>query len=477
MDRCLIVGAGGAGQELLSELQRFTKETRVIGFVDDKKKGSVENLPVLGTIEELQAIIQDNEIDTIYIAIPSSDGNVMRRIIRECYSTKVKINVVPRISEVINGNVTYDKVRDIQVEDLLGRSIIRQDFSEAKQKIRGKSVMIIGAAGSIGSELVRQIVALQPKKLICADYWENGLFHLEQDVNRIVEAVKEISPIPVYYNLLNIQAKEQVFYAFEHHRPDVVINAAAFKHVPLMEANPREAILNNIDGTMNIFEAAIRYPPQSFILISSDKAVNPANVMGATKRVTEKLMHYYSSLETETSFLAVRFGNVLNSNGSVIPLFKQQIKRGRVTVTHKDIVRYFMTVEEAAQLVIQCWVMGDSDQIFILDMGEPIRIYDLADWMIRLAGKEPGKEVVIEIIGLRPGEKLYEEPLTEVERVNATCNDKIFILNRDEDFDEKRFMYNIRHLVAVARNPHVQSSTIRDLLRQVVPSYKVENDG
>ena len=374
---------------------------------------------------------------------------------------------MPRISEIINGQVTLDQVKNLEVEDLLGRSIIRQDFDEVKTEMKNKVSMIFGAAGSIGSELAKQCLLFDPRKIICVDQWENGLFYLKKKLSKVQKETSHNNEI--VYEIADIRDKNKIDYIVKKHKPDYIFNAAAYKHVPLMESNMDEAIKNNIYGSKNLFEAAIVNDVQKFVLISTDKAVNPTNVMGATKRVTEKLMHYYSLRSTKTKFSAVRFGNVLNSNGSVVPTFKKQIDEGQVTVTHQDIIRYFMTINEAVQLILQCWLKSTGNEIFILDMGEPVKILDLAKLMIRLRGLEPYKDVDIKIIGLRPGEKLFEELLTEVEKTSVTTNDKIYILDKDEEFDHDIFIEKIDDLIKICKNnPDID---LKQKLKEVVPTY------
>ncbi|MCB9358492.1 polysaccharide biosynthesis protein [Candidatus Woesearchaeota archaeon] len=476
MENALIIGAGGAGRELLESLSSNSKSITVKGFLDDDKKGEYCGLPILGNVDSLPEIINQNDIRIVFIAIPSGNGALMRKIIQNCRDQPVKINIVPRISEIVNGVVNLEQVRQIQVEDLVGRSIYRQDFEPAKSKIRGKTVMVFGAAGSIGSELCSQLLSLNPKQLIAVDWWENGTFYLQDRLATVARNLEEPCTTKVKYVIANIQERARIGLIFQESKPDIIFNAAAYKHVPLMEHNPVEAVKNNVLGTKNLFELSLEHDCESFILISSDKAVNPTNVMGATKRVTEKLMHYYSQVAKEqskrTKFMAVRFGNVLASNGSVIPTFRKQIQQGYVTITHKDIVRYFMTIDEAAQLVLQCWVMGTGDEVFVLDMGEPIKIEDLARWMIRLSGKEPDKDVEIRYVGLRPGEKLYEEPLTEVEHTDATKNNKIFIVTKDEDFDHADFIGHTKELIKKCTTGKLESSELVSMLKGIVPTFK-----
>jgi FlaA1/EpsC-like NDP-sugar epimerase len=469
----IIIGAGGAGQELIDELLKNKYEYSIVGFIDDDKykKGKIiRGKKVLGDTDELSSIIEEYDVSTVFIAIPSSSGKQIRKIFSLCTKLSVKIKVVPRISEIINGQVTFDQVKNIEVEDVLGRSVVRQDFKEAKEKMKGKIAIIFGAAGSIGSELCKQCLLFNPKKVICVDQWENGLFYLHKKLSEVQH--EKYSEDRIVYEIADIRDKDKMDFLFEKYKPDYVFNAAAYKHVPLMESNIDEAIKNNIYGTKNLFEAAIKNNVQKFILISTDKAVNPTNVMGATKRVTEKIMHYYSNKDHNTKFSAVRFGNVLNSNGSVVPTFKKQIDEGQITVTHPDIIRYFMTISEAVQLVLQCWAQSIGNEIFILDMGEPVKILELAKLMIRLRGLEPYKDIDIKISGLRPGEKLYEELLTEVEETSVTNNDKIYILEGNEKFDHTMFSQKVDTLIESCNQNKL--AELKQMLKEIVPTY-VEN--
>lgn len=477
MDRAIIVGAGGAGQELLAELRKdafWCRQCELIGFVDDDpaKKGiTILGVTVLGAIDDVPAILRRHEINLVMIAIPSSDGKTIHRIINRCQGIPVRVQVVPRLSEIIHGVIDVAQVREIEVEDLLGRSVVRQDFSAARERVEGKVVMVLGAAGSIGSELCSQILSLAPRQLVCVDWWENGMFDLQTRLAGItVDSSSENLADPEFV-LASIRDRNLIDRIVATYQPNVVFNAAAYKHVPLMERNPAEAVLNNIMGTRNLFDAAVTHGVEHLVLISTDKAVNPTNVMGASKRVTEKLMHCYSQSQRGTVFSAVRFGNVLNSNGSVIPTFRRQIRQGLVTVTHPEITRYFMTVQEAAQLVLQCWLMSTGDQIFLLDMGEPVKIVDLARLMIRLSGKEPDRDVRIEFTGLRPGEKLYEEPLTRVEQTTATLNNRVYIVTRDEPFDVVAFLSGVNDLIARCSAGNASPAEIKQRLKLLVPTY------
>lgn len=473
-ENTIIIGAGGAGEELLEELTHKDKSYNydIIGFIDDddKKQGKfIKDKQVIGKINQIPSIIKKQNITTVLIAIPSSSGKLIRNIFSICSKYSVKIKLIPRLSEIISSRVYYDQIKNISVEDLLGRSVIKQDSENAKAEMKNKIVLISGAAGSIGSELCKQCLFFNPKKIICVDQWENGMFYLQKKLNKTIKNINIKNKTEIIYQIGDIRDEKKLNNIFEKHQPNFVFNAAAYKHVPLMESNVDQAIINNVYGTKVLCEAAIKRNVEKFILISTDKAVNPTSVMGATKRITEKLMHYYSKKTKKTKFSAVRFGNVLNSNGSVIPAFKKQIEKGTITVTHKDIIRYFMTINEAAQLVLQCWTQSKGDEIFILDMGEPVKILDLAKLMIRLRGFEPYKDIDINIIGLRPGEKLYEEPLTEVEQISATKNKKIYIVNKDEEFDHNEFIKKVEELIKNCEKQNIIE--LKEKLKEIVPTY------
>jgi FlaA1/EpsC-like NDP-sugar epimerase len=480
LERVIIVGAGGAGQELLGELRKNIHNYpnyEFIGFVDDseEKIGTIiMGLKVLGNIDDIPKILSEKQIKTVFIAIPSGEGSLINRIKNKCKEDKVKIKIVPRISEIINGVITLDQIRDVQVEDLLGRSMVRRDFSKIHEKTKDKVIMVCGAAGSIGSELCKQLIGLYPKQVICVDWWENGMFYLKQRLEKVKQTLERESKPEIKFIIGNIQNTKKIEAIVTRYKPDVIFNAAAYKHVPLMELNPSEAVKNNIWGTKNLIEISLKHKIKNFVLISTDKAVNPTSVMGATKRVTEKLMHFYSRQTNDTSFLAIRFGNVLNSNGSVIPTFKKQIQEGMVTVTHKDMVRYFMLIDEAVFLVLQCWVLGGKDEIFILDMGDPRKIIDLANLMIRLSGKEPEKDVKIKFIGLRPGEKIFEECLTKIEGTSATKKEGIFILKKDE-FVGEDYLLKVEDIILYANSEDIKEELIKEKLKDLVSTYQYEN--
>ncbi|WP_240489181.1 polysaccharide biosynthesis protein [Cohnella thermotolerans] len=409
----LIYGAGDCGILVARELLSPTMNDRkLIGFIDDdphKHKLTAYNLPVLGDRKAIASIVSEFEVKEIIIAIPSAPKTVTSEIINLCISTGAKVRIIPGISDMLNGRISFSTIRDVDVEDLLGRDQVKTDLVGIAEYVQDKVVLVTGAGGSIGSELCRQIAPFQPSKLLLLGHGENSIYNIEMEL-KSTHPHLHIEPI-----IADIQDRARIETIFALHRPRVVFHAAAHKHVPLMEKNPSEAVKNNVFGTQNVADCSDQYGVERFVLISSDKAVNPTSVMGATKRIAEM---YVQSLNarSNTKFASVRFGNVLGSRGSVIPLFKKQIaKGGPITVTHPDMVRYFMTIPEAVQLVIQAGAMSKGGEIFILDMGEPVRILKLAEDLIRLSGYEPYEDIDIEFTGIRNGEKLFEELLTAEE--------------------------------------------------------------
>ena len=420
--RLLIIGAGDAGEMVLREINKHPElGYKIIGFIDDdlKKVGRrIHNLKVLGTRKEIAGIISQKNIDELIIAIPSASGKVTREIIREGEKTRAKLRILPGIYKVIKGDVTISEIREVKLEDLLGRKPVEINLKEISQYLEGKSVLITGAAGSIGSELSRQIMRFKPGKLLLLDNNENDTYFLQ------MELMKKKPLFPIIFLINDIKEREVLETIWKNHRPEVVFHAAAHKHVPLMEENIAEAVRNNILGTKNLMETA-NGKTERFILISTDKAVNPKSIMGATKRITELMMQLFNDA---TKFSAVRFGNVLGSKGSVVPLFQKQIATGGpVTVTHPEIKRYFMSISESVSLIIQAGAISNGGEIFVLDMGEPIKIINLAKDLITLSGLEPEIDIPIKITGIRPGEKLNEELLTAAEGTKSTKYKKIFI--------------------------------------------------
>ncbi len=423
--RVLIVGAGDAGASMIKEIRRNPQSRKyVIGVVDDdsaKSRTRIVGKKVLGNRDMIPSLVEKHRIDEIIIAIPSGTRKEVQAIANICGKTRCKTSILPAYIDLIDGKISINKLRRVDIEDLLGREPVSMDLKAISSYIGDKVVLITGAGGSIGSELCRQVAANGPRKLVALDIYENNLYELSVELKRIHP---ELEFVPI---IISVQSRKLLVRAFREHQPHVVFHAAAHKHVPLMEINPQEALLNNVLGSKNLMDVCDEYGVEKFILISTDKAVNPTNVMGATKRITEMLMQEKSQ-NSLTSFSAVRFGNVLGSNGSVLPLFRKQIEHGGpVTVTHSEVTRYFMTIPEAVQLVIQTGAMAVGGEIFILDMGEPMKIKDLAENLIRLSGYTPYVDIDIVFTGLRPGEKLYEELLLAEEGLQQTSHGSIFI--------------------------------------------------
>jgi len=412
--RTLIIGAGSAGTMVVRQLQH-NKEADLypVAFVDDdrnKQKLEIYNVPVVGTTNHIQEIVENNDIEHIIIAIPSLNRNQINEIFEKCRKTKAKTQIVPMLEDLLDGKVSVNEFRDVQVEDLLGREPIQLDDAGIGEKITGKTILVTGAGGSIGSEICRQVMKYKPAKIVLLGHGENSIYNIEMEMRVTYKDSVEITT-----EIADIQDRHKIFEIMKKHQPYIVYHAAAHKHVPLMERNPEEAVKNNIFGTKNVAEAADTFKVNTFVMVSTDKAVNPTNVMGATKRFAEMLVQHMASVSTGTRFVAVRFGNVLGSRGSVIPLFKKQIQKGGpVTVTHPDMIRYFMTIPEASRLVIQAGTLARGGELFVLDMGDPVKIVDLAKNLITLSGYSI-EEIGIEFTGLRPGEKMYEELLNEGE--------------------------------------------------------------
>ncbi|MGG0280589.1 nucleoside-diphosphate sugar epimerase/dehydratase [Bacillus pacificus] len=412
--RTLIIGAGSAGTMVVRQLQH-NKEADLypIAFVDDdrnKQKLEIYNVPVVGTTNHIREIVEDNDIEHIIIAIPSLNRGQINEIFEKCRKTKAKTQIVPMLEDLLDGKLSVNEFRDVQVEDLLGREPIKLDDAGIGEKITGKTILVTGAGGSIGSEICRQVMKYKPAKIVLLGHGENSIYNIEMEMRVTYKDSVEITT-----EIADIQDRHKIFEIMKKHQPYIVYHAAAHKHVPLMERNPEEAVKNNIFGTKNVAEAADTFKVNTFVMVSTDKAVNPTNVMGATKRFAEMIVQHMASVSTGTRFVAVRFGNVLGSRGSVIPLFKKQIQKGGpVTVTHPDMIRYFMTIPEASRLVIQAGTLARGGELFVLDMGDPVKIVDLAKNLITLSGYSI-EEIGIEFTGLRPGEKMYEELLNEGE--------------------------------------------------------------
>lgn len=412
-NRTLIIGAGAAGTMVVRQLlNNHDSELNPLAYIDDdpkKYKLHYLGIPVVGNTKDIAQIVGKMQIETIVIAIPSLSKKELKRIFEECSKTQVKTQIMPKIEDIMLGKVSVNQFRDVQVEDLLGREPVELDIDSISEYITNKTVLVTGAGGSIGSEICRQICRFSPRKIVLLGHGENSIYQIDMELRNQYKDIIEIVPV-----IGDVQDRVRMFNVFDEHQPDVVYHAAAHKHVPLMEYNPKEAVKNNIFGTKNVAEAADTFGVKNFVLISSDKAVNPTNVMGATKRVAEMVVQQLGK-ESQTNFVAVRFGNVLGSRGSVIPLFKKQIQAGGpVTVTHPDMTRYFMTIPEASRLVIQAGSLARGGEIFVLDMGEPVKIVDLAQNLITLSGYSI-EEIGINFSGIRPGEKMFEELLNENE--------------------------------------------------------------
>lgn len=423
--RILIVGDGEPGAVVVKELKEHPELKRIpVAIVDDDKGKigkKINGVPIVGQIGDIMSVVQKKRINEIIIALPIFSNQIIDEIYQICMRTNCKVKILPSFTELIDGSFVMSKIRNVNIEDLLGREPVNLNTNEISDYLEDKIVLVTGGGGSIGSELCRQIILYKPKQLIILDNYENNIYEIENELRFMNN---KLNLIPV---IANIREKDRIEEIFHQYRPDVVFHAAAHKHVPLMEGNPGEAIKNNIFGTLNLAESSAKFGVKRFVLISTDKAVNPTSIMGATKRVAEMIIQALDKC-SKTEFVAVRFGNVLGSNGSVIPLFKKQIERGGpVTITHPDVKRFFMTVPEAVQLVIQAGAMAKGGEIFVLDMGKQIKIYDLAKKLIELSGFEPNSDIEIQFTGLRPGEKMYEELILEEEGLRTTQNNKIFI--------------------------------------------------
>lgn len=462
----MVIGAGEAGNMILKEVEgsRYLN-LRVRCLIDDHPGchgKMLRGVPIVGGREAIPEAVRQYGVDEIIFAIPSASVQAKKEILDICKETGCKLRTVPGMYQVINGEVSVAKLKEVEIEDLLGREPVQINTEEVLELLSGKVVMVTGGGGSIGSELCRQIAAHRPKQLIIVDIYENNAYEIQQELKlKFPELNMEVL-------IGSVRNTSRINGIFEAYRPDVVYHAAAHKHVPLMEDSPNEAVKNNVMGTYKTAQAAIRYGTEKFVLISTDKAVNPTNVMGASKRICEMMVQAMNQ-RSKTRFAVVRFGNVLGSNGSVIPLFKKQIAEGGpVTVTHPDIIRYFMTIPEAVSLVLQAGAYARGGEIFVLDMGKPMKILDLAVNLIKLSGYKPGEDVEIRFTGLRPGEKMYEELLMNEEGLKKTANGMIFI-GKPIEFDVETFERQLEELIEEARN---ESADIRAKIREIVPTYR-----
>ena len=472
--RVLIVGAGNAGEKILREIiDNYQLHYDVMGFIDDnpRKHGrSIHGVPVLAPVEKLPKIVKDEEIQEVLIAIPSASGDQMRHIVDICKDSEVSYKTLPGIGEIIDGSVSVKVLRDVSYQDLLGRPPVKLDTTGIRDYLNNQAVLVTGCGGSIGSELCRQVVRFQPRSLILVDTSEENLFQIQMELR-----------YEMHYHgsqaiLGHVQDRVLIGDVFQKYRPRIVFHTAAYKHVPMLEKNPWEAVFNNVLGSQVVMELALEHGVERFVLVSTDKAVRPVNVMGASKRIGELLLQ--SLQGNGTRFMAVRFGNVVGSSGSVVPLFRRQIEQGGpVTVTHPEVTRYFMAIPEAARLILQAGAMGEGGEIFILEMGTPVKIADMARDLIQLSGKEPDRDIKIVFTGLREGEKLSEELITADEDIMPTWHDKIMVLRPNWSFDglqspaalKRRLHLELEQLYEVATRHDTQA--IKGKLRDIVPEY------
>lgn len=466
--RTMIIGAGQAGAMLLKEINTSAyTHYNVICFIDDDKRKHgryLSGVKIAGDRNDIVRLAEEYRIERIIVAMPSADNKVIRDILNICAQTGCKLKKIPGIYQLVNGNVTVNDIKNVEIEDLLGREQIKVDLDEIMGYVKNKTVLVTGGGGSIGSELCRQIAGHNPKQLVIVDIYENNAYDIQQ------ELIKKYSELDLVVLIASVRNTHRMNQIFAKYRPDIVYHAAAHKHVPLMEASPNEAIKNNVFGTYKTALAAAKYKTKKFVLISTDKAVNPTNIMGASKRICEMIIQMLNKDYPDTNFVAVRFGNVLGSNGSVIPLFKRQIKEGGpVTVTDPEIIRYFMTIPEAVSLVLQAGVYAKGGEIFVLDMGEPVKILDLAKNLIRLSGYTED-EIEIKFTGLRPGEKLYEELLMSEEGLQDTKNSLIHI-GRPLEFDEDKLRQELEKLKTACEQ---DDKEIKKYVKKIVATYNYD---
>ncbi|TFG50810.1 MAG: polysaccharide biosynthesis protein [Candidatus Brocadiia bacterium] len=466
LKKFLIIGAGNAGEALLREIHRMqVAQYEVVGFIDDDpaKKGiSIHGIPVLGTVDQLPQVCESRGIEEIAIAMPSASHSELRHVVQACQGTKVRFMTVPSITDIASGKYSVSQIRDVDINDLLGRDVVHLDLDLIEAFARDKIILVTGAGGSIGSEMCRQLCNFKPKLLLLVEQAENPLFEIERELSSKFPDTRLTAII------CDITDRQRVYEIFEKYKPQVIIHAAAHKHVPLMELNPGEAIKNNIAGTSIVADAADRFGSKNFVMISTDKAVNPTSLMGSSKRIAELYIQDLNRT-SETDFITVRFGNVLGSNGSVVPIFKKQIAMGGpVTVTHPEMKRYFMTIPEASQLVLQAASMGKGGEIFVLDMGEPVKIVDLASELITLSGFRPNEDIEIRFTGTRPGEKLFEELSIKGEDMLPTRHPKIGIW-KNIPMDREQLRTGINGLIEVAKTQ--DRCLIIDKIKVLVPEY------
>ena len=468
-NRIMVIGAGSAATILINELRAADQGAEVVCAIDDnknKKNKYIMGVPIVGGREEIGKNVKKYDINEIIIAMPSADLKTTREIIRICQETKKPVKILPAVSKSLTTSLSKE-VRPVNYEDLLGRDPIKVNQKGINDFIEGKTVLVTGGGGSIGSELCRQIIKYSPKKLLILDIYENNAYEIQMELERHYPEA-DISTL-----IGSIRDYDRMEVIFDKYRPNIVYHAAAHKHVPLMEKSPNEAIKNNCLGTLNVAKLADKYKADNFVLISTDKAVRPTNIMGATKRICEMIVQTYARKSEHTRYAAVRFGNVLGSNGSVIPLFLKQIEEGGpVTVTHKEITRFFMTIPEAVSLVLQASLFAKGGEIFVLDMGKPVRIYELAENLIRLKGFRPDVDIKIEIVGLRPGEKLYEEILMDEEGLDKTANKMIYI-GKPLKIDEEKFLDKLDELIKASFE---NGRNIKELTEKVCDTYTITDN-
>ncbi len=467
--RVMIVGGGDAGHSIIKEMIESDKSVYkpvVIADDDPEKRGKhLYNVKIAGTTFDVAKLVKDYSVDEIFLTIPSANKRTMSEIVKRCQECNKPVKILPSMYQLATGEVTVAKMRPVEVKDLLGREQVSVNLDEIMEYLENKTVLVTGGGGSIGSELCRQIATHKPKTLIVLDIYENSAYEIEQELKRKYPDMHLLTLIA------SVRDSKKIRSVFERYRPQIVFHAAAHKHVPLMETSPNEAVKNNVYGTWNVAKYADEFEAETFVQISTDKAVNPTNIMGATKRICEMIVQTIGKHSKNTKFVAVRFGNVLGSNGSVIPLFRQQIAEGGpVTVTHKDIIRYFMTIPEAVSLVLQAGAYAKGGQIFVLDMGEPVRIYDLAFNLIRLSGYKPNVDIDIVCTGLRPGEKLYEERLMEEEGLKKTPNGLINIA-KPIPLDERKFWVTLEKLCDEA---YEETEHMKTFVKELVPTYTID---
>ena len=468
-DRIMIIGGGEAGQILIKELINSSRfHTKVCCVIDDNpnKRGRVlEGIPIVGDRNDILEMVEKYEVNHIIYAIPTSSAKTRKEILNICKETKCRLQTVPGVYQLLNGEVSVSTLKNVEIQDLLGREQIKVNNEEILNAIGDKIVLVTGGGGSIGSELCRQIATSNPKQLIIFDMYENNAYDIQQ------ELIRKYPDLNLVTLIGSVRNTNRLAWLMQTYKPDIVFHAAAHKHVPLMEDSPNEAIKNNVLGTYKTATAAARAGVKKFVLISTDKAVNPTNIMGASKRLCEMVIQMMNREYKDTTFVAVRFGNVLGSNGSVIPLFKKQIADGGpVTVTHKDIIRFFMTIPEAVSLVLQAAYYAKGGEIFILDMGEPVKIDDMARNLIKLSGYTPDVDIMVEYTGLRPGEKLYEEMLMDEEGLESTENSLIHI-GKPIEMDDEWFRVKLRQLDEAS---YREDGNMKDIVAEIVPTYRLK---